>query len=144
MMIVVAMASIDRAVPVLVAVRLVRETTMGFSDPRTKSLGRIVPRAVLEESRVLGKPAPEMTTIILHAEAADLVLGENAAVVEHERTIFNGFVRRERSKKLISSSFLQESLLFSAISFSIREPIPTIFRRQRKDGSFFPPFIGLI
>ena len=122
-MIEVAMANISRVVPVLAVLRLVAKTTMGFSDlaKTTRSLARIVPRAILEESQVLGKAVPgrvpavntEMITKVLPV-AADRVR-ESAVAVEDEQTISNELAWREHQMKILSYLLLKSSSLFISV-----------------------------
>jgi len=97
-MIEVVMASIGRAAPVLAVLPLVAKTTMGFSDParKTRNLARLVPRAILEESLVLGKAVPGRATSTKALPAAADRVRKSAVVVDHDPMISKELVRVEK------------------------------------------------
>lgn len=105
------MASTESVVQVPVVAHLVAEAKMVCSDPKkTTNLARVVPRAVLEESRVLEK-VTETTMITVAVGRAR----ESAVAVDPDKTIINQFERSETPTRLLLSPLLGLRVVFSPL-----------------------------
>lgn len=110
------MASTESVVPVPVVAHLVAEAKMVCSDPtKTINLARVVPRAVLEESRVLEKAAAKRITETTMTIVAAGRARESAVAADPDKTIINQFERSETPTRLLLSSLLGLRVVFSPL-----------------------------